>query len=118
MGIVKESAFDSVYLKIGGWMERFLTRHWERIPSAKKGELVLVLYPHFKNLVVLHENTIYELIAHITKHLGTEEGDVRKISERLRKRSERKGIKKKLEEKKLDIERLKKTLRHLTHLPF
>lgn len=117
-GIVrKEDTFDEVYVKMGEWMLKLATWSLERMPPSRKEELVVLLYPYFKNLASLPDINIYRFIAHIIKHLGTEKGDVRNISMRIRKRLERKGIKKELVEKGLDVERLRKTLSHLTHLP-
>jgi hypothetical protein len=118
LGIVSnEDTFDKVYVQIGKWMEKFVIRSVERMPPRKKEELVAVLYPYFKNLTSLRDTSIFKFISHIMKHLGMEKGDVRNISERISKRLERKGIKKGLDKKYLNIKRLRKTLSHLTHLP-
>jgi hypothetical protein len=116
-GIVKkEDKFDEVYVTIGEWMYKLVHSQKEIIAVYSKKhreELVAVLYPYFKNLTDLHDTSIYRFIGHILKHLGREKGDVRDISKRIRKRLERKGIKKELVKKDLDVERLKETLLRL-----
>ncbi len=120
LGIVgNENKFNKVYVPIAEWMINLTMSSVEIMPSLKhkKEELVAALYPYFKNLTRLSDPSIRMFISHIMKHLGMEKGDVRKISERIRRRLERKGIKKELEKKDIDIERLKKTITYLTHIP-
>jgi hypothetical protein len=118
LGIVKkEDKFDKVYASTGEWMVKLKNLLLEGMPPIKKEELIAVLYPYFKKLTRLPDITIYKFISHIMKHLGVEKGDVNKIAEAMEKRLRRKGIKKELVKKTLNLDRLRKTLIYLTHLP-
>jgi hypothetical protein len=104
--VVKKNLVDKTFDRLVRWLKQWLKKCLPMILSPPEtGELESSLYPYFKGIIArISDAEIYTCLAYILKSLGIERGEIKQISERIKKRLIRRGNK-----TKLDIDRLQKT---------
>lgn len=102
--IIKKDTLRKILKEVRRGMKRWQKIFIKYSPDVERGQLEGDLYPYFKKLTPkLSDDGIWNCIAHILNHLGIEKGNVKQISERIRKRVDRKRFKKDLDVDKLKI---------------
>ena len=88
---VKEKSFLQTMRKIDKMFKRVLKHIYRSVNPSKRSELVGALYYKFKELTTLSDDGVYYNIAIFFKHLGIEQGDIKKIFQRIKRDFIRKG---------------------------